>query len=277
MRAPATQAALARWSACMSRASLHYSTPLQAALDPRWSSAGAFRPASTLAAESQTASADLACRGQAPLQQAFQNAEAQYQAEQLASHLTAIQQSLSIVGDWLRNASNAGVTLAAPHPANAAISNGVTGLAYFIGPVTYTSLGAGQRLDLWRSHTADGNKVDVYPINGGEAQNWLYSNTLSNGCRILAPNLNQNYAVQDPSGSLAYNAPVNIWYYGVGNSVPTWYTVSIGNASNYGSRYYYIQNCRDWLYLTANGVNGTQAIWALPQAGGQLASDQVWY
>jgi hypothetical protein len=119
--------------------------------------------------------------------------------------------------------------------------------------------------------------VDVYPINGGEAQNWLYSNTLSNGCRILAPNLNQNYAVQDPSGSLAYNAPVNIWYYGVGNSVPTWYTVSIGNASNYGSRYYYIQNCRDWLYLTANGVNGTQAIWALPQAGGQLASDQVWY
>jgi hypothetical protein len=275
MKAPATQVAMARWSACMSRAGLHYASPLLAALDPRWSSAGASPSVSTLAAESQAASADLSCRGQANLQQAFQNAEAQYQTAQLASHLTAIQQSLSLVSNWLTNARNAGISLAAPVQEEAP-DGGVGGLTYFTGPVTYTNLDWDQRLDLWHSKTTDGNKVDIYPINGGNAQNWLYSNTLSNGCRILAPNLNENYAVQDPSGSLSYNTPVNIWYYG-GNNPPVWYTVSIGNAANYGSQFYYIQNCKDWLYLTPNGGNGTQAIWAQPDAGGRLGGDQVWY
>lgn len=259
----------------MSQASLHYAAPLQAALDPRWSSLGASRPASALAAESKTASADLACRGKATLQRAFQDAEAQYQAGQLASHLAAIQQSLRIVGGWLSNARNAEVSLAAPHvelaPAN------VTGLNYFVGPVTYTEVsGNNQRLDLWHSGTTDGNKVDAYAINGGNAQKWDYSNTLSNGCRILAPNLNTAYAVQDPSGSLAYNTNVNIWYYGY-IPMPAWYTVTIPNAPGYPSGYYAIQNCQDWLYLTAGADNGGQAHWSLRDSGPALGGDQVWF
>lgn len=264
MQAPATQAALARWSACMSRAGQRYAAPLQAALDPR----------------GQTASADLACRGQVDLQQVFQNAEAQYQTEQLASHLPAIQQSLGFVSDWLRNARNAGVSLAAPQPESASV-NDVTGLNYFTGPVTYTDANApGERLDLWHSGTTDGNKVDIYPINGGNAQKWLYSNVLSNGCRILAPYLNENYAVQDPSGSLAYNVGANIWFYGSSNTFPTWYTVNIPNAPGYGSGYYVIQNCRDWLYLTApfSAGAGAQLTWS-PGSGGPGApgQNQVWF
>jgi hypothetical protein len=278
MQAPDTRAALARWSACMSRAGLRYTSPLQAALDPRWNNGGQARAdlsASVAEAQSRTASADLTCRGQANLQQAFQKAEAQYQGQQLAAHLTAIQQSLHIVSDWLDNARNAGVSLAAPHPEFTPANVG--GLAYFEGPVTYTNFSySAQRLDLWHSRTTSGNKVDLYPINGGNAQNWDYSNTLTNGCRILAPNLNTAYAVQDPYGSLAYNAPATIWYYGY-NNPPVWYTVSIGYASGYGDSYYVIQNCKDWLYLNPyHGGNGAQLTWSVAGFAYQYG-DEVWF
>jgi hypothetical protein len=260
MQAPATRTAMASWSACMSWAGLHYASPLQAA--------------DAHAEQSRTASADLACRDQANLQQVLTQAESQYQAKQLASHLTAIQQSVIFVNDWLSNARNAGVSLAPSQSENVAAS-GVTGLSYFTGPVTYTNLSYGQRLDLWHSQTKDGNKVDLYPVNGGNAQNWLFSNTLSNGCRVLAPNLNENYAVQDPSGSLAYNEPANIWYYGSSNP-PTWYTVEISQAAGYPDQYYVIRNCEDWLFLNPyHGGNGGQLTWSVGGSGYQ-AGNEVW-
>jgi hypothetical protein len=286
MQAPATRSALARWATCMSRAGQHYATPLQAASAPRWNAVGAAgSPASAaLAAESRTAYADVACRSTSGLQKAMWNAEASSQRLQLSRHLAAIEQSLRLVSEWLRNAHQAGVSLAAARPAVTAPAAvkatpaGVGGLNYFVGPVTYTNYDYGQRLDLWHDSTTSGNKVDIYPINGGNAQNWIYSNTLSNNCRVLAPNANENYAVQDPSGSLAYNEPANIWSYSIADQdIDPWKTVNIPNASGYGDSYYVIQDCTDWLYLNPyNGGDGAQLTWSVAGSGYQ-GGNEVWY
>jgi hypothetical protein len=288
-QAPATRAALARWAACMSRAGRHYATPLQAASAPQWNATGAggSRASAALTAESGTAYADASCRSSSGLQKAMQSAEVSSQRAQLSQHLAAIKQSLRIVSGWLRNARAAEVSLAAPRPASTETSgpgatdrvspDGVSGLDYFVGPVTYTNLSYNQRLDLWHDSTTSGNKVDIYPINGGNAQNWIYSNTLSNNCRVLAPNANENYAVQDPSGSKAYNEPASIWSYSIDDEdIDPWKTVTIPNAYGYPDTYYVIQNCVDWLYLNPyNGGNGKQLVWSV--GGPENESDEVFY
>jgi hypothetical protein len=278
MQAPATRAAASRWTACMRRAGEHYASPLAAASDVRWGSAR------NLAAESRTAYADVACRSASGLTRSIITAEVRYQQHQLAVHGAAIRQSLRDVAGWLRNARAARVSLAAPRAASALTSRvastpaGVGGLTYFTGPVTYTNLSYTQRLDLWHSNVTDGNKVDIYKINGGNAQNWIYSNTLTNGCRVLAPNANENYAVQDPSGSLAYNEPASIWSIDIGaENIDNWKTVSIASASGYPSGYYVIQDCTDWLYLNPyNGGSGAQLVWSVAGAGFE-GGDEVWY
>jgi hypothetical protein len=284
MHTPATRAAENRWAACMNRAGQHYATPLAASSDPGLSSA---------AAESRTAYADVSCRSQSGLTTAFGTSEARYQQRQLAGHLAAIRQSLRIVAGWLRNARAAGVSLAAPRPASTGTAGtgiastarspqatpaGASGLTYFEGPVTYTNLDYDQRLDLWHDTTANGNKVDIYNINGGNAQKWLYSNTLSNGCRVLVPNANENYAIEDPGGSLAYNKDANIWSYSISaENIDLYKTVSIVTASGYGNSYYVIQNCTDWLYLNPwNGGSGAQLAWSVAGNGYQ-AGNEVWY
>jgi hypothetical protein len=261
----------------MRRAGEHFASPLAASSDLRWSSAR------NLAAESRTAYADVACRSASGLSRAVTTAEVRYQQRQLAVHGAAIRQALRIVAGWLRNARTAGVSLATPRvaatvtPQATRSPDGVGGLTYFTGPVTYTNLDYGQRLDLWHSDVTDGNKVDIYKINGGNAQNWIYSNTLTNGCRVLAPNANENYAVQDPSGSKAYNEPASIWSIDIGaEDIDNWKTVSIVSASGYPSSYYVIQDCTDWLYLNPyNGGSGAQLVWSVAGAGFQ-GGDEVW-
>lgn len=289
MQTRAAKSGLARWAACMSRAGQRFASPLQAVTDPRWNAvrAGATRTSAALAAESRTAYADLACRASSGLQQAVRNAEVSSQRRQLTQHLAAIKQSLRIVSGWLQNARKAGVSLAAARPASTAaaaagpaakaVPAGVSGLTYFEGTFTYTNLVYDQRLDLWHDSITNGNKVDIYKINNGNAQNWIYSNTLSNGCRVLAPNANENYAVEDPSGSLAYNKDANIWSYSIDDEdIDPWKTVSIVTASGYGSPYYVIQNCTDFLYLNPyNGGSGAQLVWSTGVDGFQ-GGDEVW-
>jgi len=278
MQAPATRAAAARWAVCMRRTGERFATPLAAASKP-WSSS-----ARGLAAESRTAYADVACRSESGLSRAVTTAEVRYQQWQLAVHGAAIRQSLRIVASWLGNARDAGVSLAAPRaagpstPAGPMAPDGVGGLTYFTGPVTYTNLVYDQRLDLWHDDVVSGNKVDIYSINGGNAQNWLFSNLLTNNCRVLAPNANENYAVQDPSGSLAYNEPASIWSIDIGaENIDNWKTVSIVTASSYGDSYYVIQDCTDWLYLNPyNGGSGAQLDWSVAGAGYQYGNE-VWY